>query len=148
MDNALSYALKLISKKDYTEAEIRRKLAIRDVEKLKQDEVVDFLKQKRFLDDIRFTENYINMHTSRGDIRIRFELIKKGVREDIINSALKKIAGKQMIIRAHNYSDSWIKRNKGKFKNAYELKNKLFAKLSRQGFDYDTICKATEDLLK
>ncbi|OQB06740.1 MAG: Regulatory protein RecX [bacterium ADurb.Bin212] len=148
MDSALNYALKLISKKDYTEVEIKRKLAIRDVEQSKQAEVIDFLKQKRFLDDVRFTENYINMHSSRGDIRIRFELIRKGVEEDVINTALNKIAGEHMVSRAREFSVGWIEKNQNRAKDRFDLKSKLFAKLSRQGFSYDTICQATKELLK
>lgn len=148
MNNALNYALKILSKKDYSQAEIKRKLIIRDVDEIEQEKVLNFLKQKGFIDDVRFVENYINAHTSRGDIRIRFELIRKGVEEDIINTALNKIAGEQIVSRAREFSFSWIEKNKNRAKDKFDLKNKLFAKLSRQGFSYDTICQATKELIK
>lgn len=148
MKNALNYALKILSKKDYSQAEIERKLIIRDVDKLEQEKVLNFLKQKGFIDDVRFAENYMNSHTSRGDIRIRFELIRKGVDEDIINTALNKIVGEQIVSRAREFSLGWIKKNQDKTKDMFDLKSKLFAKLSRQGFSYDTICQATKELIK
>ena len=146
MNNALSYALKLLAKKDYTEAELRQKFKIREFEEEEAERALLFLAEKKFLDDRRYATLYRNSHRTRGDIRIRFELVRKGIPEDIIAEVLSEPRGdEEQYIR--ELAVSWIEKKRGKYPDKFKLKANLIAKLSRQGFGYDMILKSIDDLL-
>ena len=108
------------------------------------DNVLDRLKAKNYLNDITFTEYYIENRFLKKGIsqrRLRIELIKKGVAEHIIDAALKqaprdetaeavKIIAKKRRLKTYNLADTDPETRK--------LKNdKLIQYLVRQGFDYE-----------
>lgn len=147
MNKALEYALKLLAKKDYTEAEIRQKFLLREMDKGEAEEAILLLRKKCFVNDERYTENFIKLHRSRGSVRIKYELIKRGVSEDVITQALAHLSRNEQVERAQEVAVAWINKKQGQFQDKYKLKANLVAKLSRQGFPYDVAMEAIEGLL-
>lgn len=145
MNNALNYALKLLAKKDYTEQELRQKFKSREIREEDAEKAILFLTERKFIDDDRYARQYLRNHPSRGPVRIKFELIRKGINEDIISSALKSSSDE--VERARDVAEEWLKRKSGKYDDKYKLKQNIIAKLSRQGFSYDVICQAMQGLL-
>lgn len=147
MENkALAYSLKLLSKKDYSEHEIRQKLITHEFNKIQIDEAISFLKLKSFLDDEKFAYNYYRNHIQRGTLRIRFEMRRKGVSEKIITQLISNINSNDQLGRAKEVALKWLKNKSSKYQESYKLKQNLLAKLSRQGFEYEVIMEAIEDL--
>lgn len=147
MNKALEYALKLLGKKDYTEAELKLKLQVREFDEEEAEAALLFLKQKKFIDDIRYAVMYRKVHSSRGDIRIKYELIKRGVDSQIIADLLSDRKQLDQVGSAKEIAEAWIKKKKAKYPDKYKLKANTIAKLSRQGFPYDIICQALEGLI-
>lgn len=148
MNKALQYALKLLGKKDYTEVELKRKFEQHDIRGVEVEEALLFLKSNRFIDDERFATQYQKSHPGRGSIRIRYELMKKGVEESIINEVIADLGSETRISNAREVAKSWLSKKRDKYDDKFKLKQHLIAKLGRQGFAYDDICQALEGLLE
>ncbi len=147
MENkALAYTLKLLSKKDYSEYEIRQKLISREYDQTQVEKVITFLRSKLFLDDKKFAQNYYKNHLQRGTLRIRFELRQKGISDEIITELISSIDNDDQLKKAKEVALKWVKNKGNKYQESYKLKQNLLAKLSRQGFEYDVIIEAIEDL--
>src|SRR5262245_38117702 len=85
-ETMLTYAIKLLSKRDYSTAELRRKLLSRYGEA--PEAVIQHLTMKRFLDDRRFAEAYVSSRKKRGMLRLKLELEARGVAPDVVTETL------------------------------------------------------------
>lgn len=104
------------------------------------DRVVNRLLEKGYLDDVKFTTWWVeNRFVKKGvsQRRLRLDLIKKGVSGDIIDQVLDSTT--------RTDSDEL---QKAITKNArrYTDPQKLIAYLVRQGFDYDDVKQAVNEL--
>ena len=81
-ETVLTYAMKLLSKRDYSTAELRQKLLSKYGEA--PESVIQHLILKRFLDDRRFAEAYISGRKKRGMLRLKSELEARGVPSDVV----------------------------------------------------------------
>lgn len=87
MDNdALTYALRLLNRRDYSRAELSRRLEARFGRG--HQSVIEWLEQKSYLDDRRFTESFLGSHPQWGPLRMEAELERRGIDEGIRNSVL------------------------------------------------------------
>jgi len=88
---AVGIALKLLSRSDKTILQIKRKLAEFD-EKTVND-VIEYLKKKRFVDDKRFAEQYYQNKKKKkwGSLKIRLSLKNLGIFDEIIDFTMKDI---------------------------------------------------------
>lgn len=146
MNSAINYILKLLSKRDYTTAEIKKKLSMRDIPAMEQEEIVGFLEKKGFIDDFRYANNFVTTHTTRGDVRIRYELLRKGISREIISQALLNIDKSALLDRAKGVAESYLSKGNRNGIGREDLRNKIFAKLARQGFTYEIIRQVSEEL--
>ena len=102
------------------------------------DQVIDRLVQKKYLDDTKFTQVYIeNRNATKGTSlkKLRQELIKKGISQELIEETL---------VASGRDDQSELAKIIAKKKHKYSDRNKLKAYLVRQGFSYSDI----EDILK
>ena len=86
-------ALRLLSRREHSRAELRRKLAphAEDVEQL--EALLDDLVQQGFLSDVRFAESYVHSRGGRlGSRRIERELRDKGIPAEIAQQTLNASA--------------------------------------------------------
>lgn len=144
----LKYCLSLLSKRDYAEAEIAKKLRLRGTDNQETVDAISYLKQKNFINDQRYAVNYCKNHFSRGEIRLKYELKMRGIKEEDIKSTLGSFSFDHFNLRAEELAQKWLAKNHLKFQNTNDLKNKLMAKLARQGFSYDIISNTITKLLK
>ena len=82
--SARNTALRMISMRDYSSRELRTKLSEKGFSTEEIREVLDFLREKRFLDDIRYGKKLIRYMAERryfGAYKIRMELSLKLDRE-------------------------------------------------------------------
>lgn len=105
----LSRAMRLLSQRDHSEAELRRKLAAQPffaqprfagkcstpshdepVDPAIVEQIIAYCYQHNWLDDRRFANSYIGSRSRKGygAQRIRSELMQKGVEKELIQTAL------------------------------------------------------------
>ena len=104
--------------------------------------------QANFLDDGRYAENYLRSHPSRGKIRIKFELLRKGIDAEILRSVLEGSTPQSQTEDALTMAKAWWQRKNQPGADHYKLKQQLMSKLSRQGFEYEVIRQVLEQLIK
>ena len=128
----LNYALRLLNRKDYTEKEIRDKLLKKSQSKDEIDEVIEYLKEKRFIDDVRYAQNYLYFRLKRGygKRRVVHELLNKGIAEELIDSVLKT--------ENEDAEEVFLKKLK-LLEGKKNKRKKLFDFMYRRGFDSEKI---------
>lgn len=81
-------ALKILTMRMHSEAELRNKLKIRGAKEEDIDKTIDFLKECGFINDHDFAHMYaqeLSENKKYGKNRIKSELHKKGINSDIIS---------------------------------------------------------------
>lgn len=89
--NCHEAASRYLLHKDRTVYDMISYLISKGFSKEEIDKEVEYLKELHYLDDERYCENYIqySMRKGRGPVRIRLELKKKGIGEDLIQNTLR-----------------------------------------------------------
>ncbi|WP_025270607.1 regulatory protein RecX [Hippea sp. KM1] len=129
---ALKYSLGLLGKRDYSKKEIQERLKKRGVSEVDIERVVEKLEDSGFLDDRRYAENYVFFRLKRGygKLRIRHELILKGIDESIVDGALSE--------QTEEAEEVFLKRLRI-LKDKPNARKRLFDFMYRRGFDKHTI---------
>ena len=86
MNKIYHHALKLLRRRDYTQRQLEEKLEAK-FGKVPQ-EVVHQLLLKRFLNDDRYAENFVNKHTESHPDWVRHSLEDAGVASETIDTAI------------------------------------------------------------
>lgn len=83
-------AIRLLSQREHSRAELERKLARRFAATELLGRVLDELEQRGLLSDRRFTEQYVAMRMRKGfgPLRIRMELQERGIDQTLIEPEL------------------------------------------------------------
>ena len=95
-NRGLHAALDLLSRRDRSEAEIRRRLRDKGVAEVEIDAVFVRLRELNYLDDRRLAERIVAAALSAGrgyGIRLVQDLAKRGIPRDIADETLTRIAG-------------------------------------------------------
>lgn len=148
-DKLINYALRILSKKRYTEGEMRSKLEgrVKKFEELEEKmigQVIERLYELKYLDDERFIRDYIADRINfrpRGKFLIKRELKLKGVDEKLLDKVFDslEIDETEMAKRILNkVKKKWAK------ETVWKQKQKAFSTLSSKGFGTDAIYKAVE----
>ena len=144
-DTLLQYALKLISRKRYTEYELSKKLIAKKIGKdADHKRVIKRLKELKYIDDTSFARDYISTRilvSPRGKDLIKIELLKKGINEKIISSELEKANIDEEKL-AKLVMQKRISRFQGLEKR--KKKEKIMRFLLSRGFKFDTIYKVID----
>lgn len=141
-------AINLIARRIHSSRELQIKLLQRRFNKKLIDEVIQNLVNSNIINDELFARIFVEEKARTkywGRSKLKGELIKRGIKSDIIEVALtrelhedsehmKKLAEKKAnILRKRNYSDQ-------------QLKQKLFSFLLSKGFEIDLIKECIQDL--
>lgn len=133
---SFNYCIWLLSRRAYTEKGLIDKLKKKEAKAEVIEEVITKLKKIKYLDDQVYTEMYINSRKrSKGANAIRTELWRKGVSEEIIESALSELSSELQLETAINI----VLREKWRFSKGDIKKDKAraYAFLARRGFSSD-----------
>ncbi len=137
-------AMNLLQKKDYTENQLRNKLA----EGLYPCELIDdsisYVKMYKYLDDERYARDYITYHmTTRSKNRIMQDLIKKGISKEKILPILDEIYSEDSgDVELEQVRALLEKKHYDPDIADFKEKQKIMAFLLRRGFQMSTIKKA------
>ena len=140
MDEVFTYALKLLARRDYTIADLRKKLESRFGKF--PEEVLERLIQKKFLNERRYVENYISRRKPRGKAALRAELEMRGVPKALIDEALAGTESPSLRDALNARMNDWNLRPPLAMRDA----GRLFRALVRLGYDEDAIREEIEHL--
>jgi regulatory protein len=143
----LQYALDLVALRDRTEFEIRKKMAEKKFPEEEIIKTIDWLKDKRFIDDERFVDNYIKAQCSAGRngcYKIKFKLNSLGINKELIEKYFSEVDSDDEKGRARELADRWIIKNENKDKK-YE---KLGRFLISRGFGIEVVQSTLGEVLK
>ncbi|MFP4457448.1 MAG: regulatory protein RecX [Clostridia bacterium] len=138
---ALSYALRLISYRDYSEKRIRAKLEKRYTKEI-IDKVILEMIDNRYIDEKRSIKNYLKdrmQYNLWGPYKIYRSLLNKGYKKELIKSELDKISNDEVL----NYCKQALLNYCAKQNKDIE-KDKLYRFLYGRGFPSDVIMRSLE----
>jgi len=83
-------AVRLLSRREHSTEELRRKLAAKGYPEASIASVLDKLGKKKWVSDERFATNYVHHHARRGQgpVRIRAELRQQGIADSEIQQKI------------------------------------------------------------
>lgn len=141
----LQKAYHFLSLRDHSVKEIADKLKRKTENKAEIDEVVEYLKQHGYLNDLTFTEKYIDYKISRGNIghlKIKYELLKKGINQQDIDRVFDSKEHDEM-----ESAKGLLKKKRRSLEalDPLQRKNKLFSYFKNRGFKPETIYKVLEN---
>jgi regulatory protein len=114
-----------------------------------KQKILASLKKNKFYDDSRYAVFFVREKqrlNKWGREKIRFELMKKKLEKDVIDSALSEIDSESS---GNILKDLLTKKKKTiKYSTPYELKGKLINYGIQRGYDYELVYKLVEEILK
>jgi regulatory protein len=149
-DEALAYerALKLLSTRPRSEAEVRRKLREHNVSDATIEAVVAHLHRAGLVDDNAFANYWVENRATfrpRSQRLLKVELKQKGVTGEALERA---VAGADDAAAAYALAEKRCRAAKVAQLPYAEFRRKLGDYLARRGFDYDVIEPTLERLWK
>jgi len=139
---ALPVALRILARRDHSEAELRRKLQERGFGCGETEAAVIRMKGLGYLDDSRFARQWAESAVRNGrgfGPRIRLELLRRGVAETIISEVLVSLTGDY---QERQVLESVVARKFGSFdcrKADDREKRRIVSYLQRRGFSLSLI---------
>lgn len=83
-------ALNLLKNRDYTEKQLREKLLGGGYPESVADRAVEYVKSFRYIDDLRYAENYLSSFSGRKSLRrMEQDLRQRGISGEIIEQAVE-----------------------------------------------------------
>ena len=150
--NALRDALGYIAKVNCTQKQVLNKLSFKKYPEKIIGMVMDYIEKSGFVDDYEYALSFakLSVRKGKGEKYISFELLKKGVNEDIIKEVISLCCEEADLLPLAEKRLNVIL--KGKEKPDYKDLNKLKEYLIRQGYGYEKvsetlslICEKYED---
>ncbi len=141
-----SRMLHILDRMDRTESEIREKLEKEWFPKSVIDRAVLAAKKGRYLDDVRYANQYAyekSKHKSRR--MIRAELEQKGMDKELIEAALKEIPEEE---EEEVIARELRKKARGPLPREFAARQKLLAFAARKGFPPEKCIRVYERLLE
>ena len=136
---AFNMAGQLLSRRVCSRQEVIRKLSAASFDPDVTSCVVEKLEEKKWIDDVRFTEAWIHYRSEMnyGPERIRRELKAKGISENLIQSAFSEEATEHFQEAAVQEAIKLLRKRALDTLSFPDLQ-KATASLVRKGFDWDT----------
>ncbi|WP_418219440.1 recombination regulator RecX [Clostridium pasteurianum] len=133
-------ALKAIEKSYKTEREISVKLLQKDHSEKNINRAIKFLKQYNFIDDCKYADLYIKEKIKKqGKKKIKYELLKKGIEENIIDDKLNNVSYEYEVSIINELARKKYNIFMKSENNSFKIYSKLFNYLSRLGYSSNII---------
>jgi len=142
----IEYALKLISRKRYTQKEMEKKLKGKEFAKGDDiEKVIARLKEYKYINDSDYAKDFIQSRAKfapRGKRLIGLELRKKGINKETVKQELESCGLKEL-----DLAREVLKRKQNSIKKltGQKKKEKIFMILASKGFGFDAIYKAADE---
>ncbi len=140
MAEARTIALRFLGRREYACKELSDKLQRRGLPAAVVAQAVAELAKEELVSDQRFAEAFAHSRVTRlyGPLRIRAELIKRGIDSSLISQVLDEYAGQwQLCVR------QWIEKRMGPELNRKE-KARLYRSSTNRGFKHEHVMRALD----
>ena len=142
-------ALRIVERSYKSERELKDKLLLKGYDKDSIEKTIEFLKEYNFLSDNNYTKMYVKDKSKfQGKNRIKFDLYRKGIDEEIIQEELSSIdeedereVAYNLVLKKYNVIS---KRESDK----YKLSQKLYRYIVSKGYSYDIASYAIKKVLE
>lgn len=148
--SAYTYALRLLTKRDYSRAKLRDKLLQRDYEPSEVDETLDELIEKNYLREDYYAEARVKgfMHKGYSPSMIQYRLSEEGcvVTQEFIDKIYEeyRLTSDDQIAEL---IDKKVRRLSDTSSLSYEAKQKIVASVARKGHSPGAIFRVLDQVL-
>ncbi len=143
---ATAFALKLLSLRNHSRFELAGKLRKKGYSHESAEAALDYLSKKKLINDEAFARELIESRQRRkpaGRGKLRCDLLKKGVPENVASELLKDYDSLEVALRAGRKKLAALK---GRDENEKKKKVEIF--LRNRGFEWPVIKETLESLFK
>ena len=144
-ERAWNYTLWLLGRQAYTTGQLRDKLGRKGAAEETITKVLDKLLELKLVDDALYAEAFVRSRSrSKGAIRLRQELFRKGVAEPLVDKAVGELDEATQLGAALSLAQKNLWRWQGEPRQRYA---KAYAFLARRGFPVDVVREALAQTL-
>lgn len=141
-ERAWNYALWLLGRQAYTTGQLRDKLTRKGASDETVTRVLEKLTDLKLVDDALYAEAFVRTRSrTKGAVRLRQELFRKGVAEGLVDRAVGGLDEATQLESAVALAQKNLWRWKGEPRERYA---KAYAFLARRGFPVDVVRGALE----
>ncbi|MBS5884968.1 MAG: recombination regulator RecX [Clostridium sp.] len=138
-------ALKIVEKSYKSEKELKDKLLLKGYDNLTIDKTLNFLKEYNFLSDINYVKMYVKDRSRlQGKKKIKYDLIKKGINDNLIEEEISNIDEDEEREVAYNMALKKYNVLSKRESDKYKLSQKIYRFLLSKGYDYDIVSYAVK----
>jgi regulatory protein len=126
--------------------DVGRKMDVWEIPADQQNQIIQQLQKEKFLNEERYCKAFVNdksKYNRWGINKIRFELRKKQIPENLIQEALKNLDPEETHERLRVLIEQKKKSVKGK--NDWEIRQKLLRFAASRGFSQEEVERVTGD---
>jgi len=143
----LNLIYRYLAIRNRSEKEIRDYLTKKNIDSQVIEQIVNLLKEKKFLNDESFARSWIAQRARfrpKGKRMLRFELQQKGIDRDLIDKVMAEEHEDipDELAQARSLVEKRLKKFRGEPRQ--EIYRKISAFLARRGFSWETSKKAIE----
>ncbi len=142
-------AFDYLGRRLHSYSELKLKLLRKKYDKELIVEVLDYLREKKFLDDYQFGKQYAEEKVrlkSWGKNKIKSELYKKGIQAEIIDKIVNE-EDLSSIENAEALAEKKLRVLSGRNYDKRVLASKLYSYLASKGYEYDMIREVIRKLI-
>ncbi|HSD37600.1 MAG TPA: recombination regulator RecX [Rhodocyclaceae bacterium] len=135
----------MLATREHSRAELKRKLSAKAEEGDDVEAVLERMAETGLQSDERFAESYVRSRAARlGTSRLQYELVKRGVTQEVADTALSEVLEEDELTRARGV---WLKKfgqppedrqewaRQARFLQSRGFSAEIIRKLLRDGFD-------------
>lgn len=138
-------ALKIVEKSYKSEKELKDKLLLKGYDNLTIDKTLNFLKEYNFLSDTNYVKMYVKDRSRlQGKKKIKYDLIKKGINDNLIEEEISNIDEDEEREVAYNMALKKYNVLSKRESDKYKLSQKIYRFLLSKGYDYDIVSYAVK----
>lgn len=145
VSRAMDRAVRLLARRPYSTAELRRHLASKEIAAPVIDEALNRLEGLGYVDDYAFARYWVENRERfrpRGPRALRYELRQKGVAASVIEAVLNEVDPEES---AYQAAQGRLARLHGQTRR--EFRAALGAFLTRRGFSYEVVRAACDRVM-
>jgi regulatory protein len=155
LERCYAAALRILSYRFNSTAELRQKLRAKKYEENVVAEVLQRLRDERWLDDERYAAAYVRTRQNKkvGSRRIARELNAAGVDDETARMAIRENADKDrerddLLALCRKRHLLMVRRKGEEYASSFEGRNKLAGYLLNQGYDGALVREAIDEVLR
>ena len=144
-DILLNKAATYASRCEHCESEVREKLTLWGATEEEQEEIIEYLKEERYIDNQRYANSYSKdkfRFNHWGKYKISMMLRAKEIGNEEIEEALTQIDEEEYIEKLQQILKDKLRSLK--YSSEYEKKGKLFKFAQSRGFESSAISKVID----